>query len=70
MARFSNLLPRFGWRTYAYVALALAVAYLAALLAFFGKIGWSLLVVFGLALVIALVLLASQIAHIVLRGRS
>lgn len=70
MARVSKFLPRFGWRTWAYAAVALAVAYLAALLAFFGKIGWSILVIFGLALVIALVLLASQIAHIVLRGRS
>ncbi|MXW29079.1 MAG: hypothetical protein F4Z80_09485 [Chloroflexi bacterium] len=70
MSRLSKYLPRFGWRVYAIAALALAIVYLAALLAFFGKIGWSLLVVFGLALVIALVLLASQVAHIVLRGRS
>ena len=59
MARLSKYLPRFGWRVYAIAALALAIVYLAALL-----------VVFGLALVIALVLLASQVAHIVLRGRS
>lgn len=70
MTWLSSRLLRLNWRTYGYAAVALAVAYLAALLLFFGKIGWSLLVVFGIALVIALLLLASQIAHIVLRGRS
>ena len=70
MPRLKTLLPTRRWRIYARASLALVAAYLAALLLFFGKIGWSLLVFFGLALLIALVLLASQIAHIVLRGRS
>ncbi len=70
MPRLKSLLPARRWRIYAWAAIALVTAYLAALLLFFGKIGWSLLVFFGLALLIALVLLASQIAHIVLRGRS
>lgn len=70
MTWLSARLLRLRWRSLAIAALALAVAYLAALLLFFGKIGWSLLAFFGLAPVIGLVLLASQIAHIVLRGRS
>lgn len=70
MTWLSSRLLRLHWRAYACAGVVLVAAYLAALLLFFGKIGWSLLVVFGFALVVAVLLLASQVAHIVLRGRS
>ena len=70
MTRLGAGLRRLRWRALALSALALVIAYPVALLLFFGKIGWSLLVLFGLAPLLALALLASQIAHIVLRGRS
>jgi hypothetical protein len=70
LTRLKARLLRLNWRTCIYAALALVVSYLAALLLFFGKIGWSLLVIFGFALLVALLLLASQVAHIVLRGKT
>ena len=61
---------RFRLRILLAAGIALALAYLAVLLVFFGQIGWSLVALFAIAPLLALVLLGSQIAHIFMRGRS
>ena len=58
------------WRLGVAAVLAIGFVYLVALLAFFGQIGWSLVVLFGIALLMSLILLGVQIAHIWLRGRT